>query len=102
MSKEKNKKLKPCVIGLGYVGLPIFLRLAKRYKSICYDNNQKRISALQSGKDIFGEVKRKDLNNHKLNFTFNLGKIKDCNLFIITVPTPVFKNKRPISRRNKR
>ena len=95
MLKEQNKDFKPCVIGLGYVGLPILLRLVKKFNSIGYDNNKKRILDLQSGIDIFGEVKRKDLTNHKLKFTFNLSKIKDCNVFIITVPTPVFKDKRP-------
>tara|TARA_B100000965_G_C19596276_1_gene760390 strand:+ start:1678 stop:2895 length:1218 start_codon:yes stop_codon:yes gene_type:complete len=95
MLKEKNNDFKPCVIGLGYVGLPILLRLIKKFNSIGYDNSKKRILDLQIGKDTFGEVKRKDLTNHKLKFTFNLSKIRDRNLFIITVPTPVFKDKRP-------
>jgi UDP-N-acetyl-D-galactosamine dehydrogenase len=95
MFKNNYKDFKPCVIGLGYVGLPLFLNLARKYKSLGYDNNKKRILELKKGKDIYSEVKKKDLLNQKFNFTSEIEKIKQCNVFIITVPTPVFKNKNP-------
>jgi len=59
MLKDNCKDLKPCVIGLGYVGLPLFLNLARKYKSFGYDNNKKRILELKKGKDIYSEVKKK-------------------------------------------
>jgi len=95
MLKDNCKHLKPCVIGLGYVGLPLFLNLARKYKSFGYDNNKKRILELKKGKDIYSEVKKKDLVNRNFNFTFEIEKIRKCNVFIVTVPTPVFKNKTP-------
>jgi len=95
MSKSSYSKLKPCIVGLGYVGLPLLINLSKKYQSIGYDINKKRVNDLKKGKDIFGEIKKKDLNQKKINFTFDLKLLKKCNLFIITVPTPILFNKNP-------
>ena len=87
--------IKPCIIGLGYVGLPILINLSKKYRSIGYDNDLKRINDLKNGKDIFNEFKRKELKNKVINYTNSLKLLKNSNLFIVTVPTPIHKNKNP-------
>ena len=73
--------LKICVIGLGYVGLPICLKLAKNFKTVGFDINTKRINSLKNQIDLNHEFKRKDLNN--------------CNFYIICVPTPITNSKLP-------
>ena len=92
--KIKQQTFKPCVIGLGYVGLPILVNLSKKYISFGYDINKKRIIELKKGNDIFGEFKTQELKKN-LNFESNLKSISFCNLFIVTVPTPILKNKKP-------
>ena len=86
---------KPCIIGLGYVGLPILLNLSKRYDTIGYDNNQNRIKKLSKGEDFFNEFKKKELIDKSVKYTNSLEAIKNYNLFIVTVPTPILKNKKP-------
>ena len=86
---------KPCIIGLGYVGLPILLNLSKRYDAIGYDNNHKRIKKLSKGEDFFNEFKKKELTDKSVKYTNSLETIKNYNLFIVTVPTPILKNKKP-------
>ena len=95
MSKNNKKLFQPCIIGLGYVGLPILLNLANKYFSYGYDINLERINNLRKGIDTFNEYKKKDFKNKKIKFLNKLKYLSDCNLFIITVPTPVFKNKDP-------
>ncbi len=87
--------IKPCIIGLGYVGLPILLNLAKKYRIIGYDNDSKRIKKLNKGEDIFNEFKKEELIKKYIKYTDSLEAIKNCNLYIITVPTPIHKNKKP-------
>lgn len=84
-----------CVIGLGYVGLPILINLSKKFKTIGYDINKKRIEDLKKGKDLFNEFTKKILKKRKINFTDSIDLIKNSNLFIITVPTPINKKKQP-------
>ena len=86
---------KICVIGLGYVGLPILLRLSNKYNCIGYDNNAKRINDLKKGNDRFKEFKKKELIKKSISYSNSVNDIKDCNLFIVTVPTPIYKNKKP-------
>ena len=95
MSKNNKKIFKPCIIGLGYVGLPILLSLANKYSTCGYDINLERIRNLKKGFDTFNEFKKKQLKNKKIKLLNKLKNLHDCNLFIITVPTPVFKNKKP-------
>ena len=86
---------KICVIGLGYVGLPILINLSKKFNCIGYDINSKRVNQLSSGKDIFNEFSKKTLKDKKLFFTSSKNKLKECNLFIVAVPTPIYENKKP-------
>ena len=85
---------KPCIIGLGYVGLPILINLSKKYDVIGYDINKNRVENLKKGKDFFNEFKRKDLVNKKIKYTNNSSLIKSANLYIVSVPTPILKNKK--------
>ena len=87
--------IKICVIGLGYVGLPILVNLSKKINCVGYDINSKRVKELSNGKDIFAEFSNKVLRNKKVFFTDSKNKIKDYNLFIIAVPTPIYVNKKP-------
>ena len=89
-------KIFPCVIGLGYVGLPIFLRLQKKFKTIGFDNNLNRINELNKKIDRNKEFKKKELllRNNSI-FSHSLNDIKSCNFYIIAVPTPIYKNNTP-------
>ena len=91
-------RAKICVIGVGYVGLPIFLKLSKSEKVVGFDINQNRINKLKKYVDVYKEFKKKDLKSFSKNksiLTSKLLDIKNCNFFIVTVPTPIFKNKSP-------
>jgi UDP-N-acetyl-D-galactosamine dehydrogenase len=99
-----NQNIKIAVVGLGYVGLPLARLFATQYPVIGFDINQSRIESLQSGTDTTLEVGDATLQqvlkstpdaNTGLYCTCNLTELKDCNYFIITVPTPVDKNNRP-------
>ena len=94
--KNMDKTIFPCVIGLGYVGLPVFTRLNKVYKTVGYDINAERISLLQKKIDLTNEVKKKDLKLlNKSVITKKKDHLKNCNFFIVTVPTPLIKKKIP-------
>ena len=88
--------IKPSVIGLGYVGLPVFVRLKKKYKTIGYDKNTLRIKYLDQYRDINNEFKSHDLKlSNKSFYTNNSKYLKESNFFIITVPTPLVKKTVP-------
>lgn len=93
-----NNQIKIAVIGLGYVGLPLARLFSTKYETIGYDINQKRVDALMAGNDETLEVSNETLNEAlQKGFvcTTDLDKIKDCNFYIVTVPTPVDRNNRP-------
>lgn len=87
--------LKPCIIGLGYVGLPILLNLSKKIKTIGFDINKKRILDLKNSRDTFNEFKKRDFAKKKFFFTNDVLKVKSANFFIVAVPTPISKSKYP-------
>ena len=90
------KKITPAVIGLGYVGLPIFLQVNKKFQSFGFDINAKRIKDLNSSLDTNNEFVAKELKmKNKSKFTGKINDLKKSNFFIVTVPTPVFSNKKP-------
>ena len=99
------KKDKIAIIGLGYVGLPLARLFATKYSVVGFDINTDRITELMTGVDSTLEVDNETLqsvlvdensDSNGLFCTNELNKIKDCNYYIITVPTPVDKNNRPI------
>ena len=86
----------PCVIGLGYVGLPVFIALKKKFNTVGFDTNKNRIKNLQKNLDTNNEFRKKDLIlKNKSKLTFKESFLKKCNFYIITVPTPIKKNKLP-------
>jgi UDP-N-acetyl-D-glucosamine/UDP-N-acetyl-D-galactosamine dehydrogenase len=93
---KRSKDLKLAIIGLGYVGLPLALEFAKKKIVIGFDNNKKRIIELNSGIDKNLEFNKEILQNSKnINFTSNTNDLKSANCYIVTVPTPIDKFKKP-------
>ena len=90
-------KKKIAIIGLGYVGLPLAVAFSKKFKVIGFDINQGRIQELKNGHDHTLEIEDHLLSSASINlsYSFNIHDIKDCNIYIITVPTPVDKANRP-------
>lgn len=93
---NKNYTLKNIsIIGLGYVGLPLLIAFSKFYKVVGFDIDINRIKELKNGFDRTREVKTKELVNSNLFLTSQKEDLKHTELFIVTVPTPVLKNKNP-------
>ena len=96
--KANEGKMKIAIIGLGYVGLPLAAAFAAKHEVVGFDVAQDRIDELRGGHDrtleLSGEQMKKAIENG-MKFSLNLDDIKDCNFFIVTVPTPIDKNKRP-------
>jgi len=100
----KSVQYKIAIIGLGYVGLPLAVEFAKKYKVVGFDINLSRITELNNGHDRTLEVNdellqmvnnKDDSRNIGLHCSNSLENIKDCNVYIVTVPTPVDKHNRP-------
>jgi len=91
----KEKKI--AIIGLGYVGLPLAVEFAKKgFHIVGYDINQQRIEELKKGKDFTKEVSKKELNQAKsILYSFDETELRNTDIFIITVPTPIDGNKNP-------
>lgn len=93
------KRFKICVIGLGYVGLPLARLFSTKYDVVGFDMNQDRVNALMQGHDATLEVDDSLLQDAIVNYGFkcttDLAQIKDCNVYIVAVPTPVDENNRP-------
>ena len=88
--------LKIAIIGLGYVGLPLAVEFGKQVPVIGFDIHQKRIDELKSGQDHTLEVSPEELvQSAHLTYSANLDDLKDCNFFIVTVPTPIDEFKQP-------
>ncbi|HIG65402.1 MAG TPA: nucleotide sugar dehydrogenase [Methyloprofundus sp.] len=90
---------KICIIGLGYVGLPLAVEFGQKYATIGFDISRQRIDELANGHDKTREITDDYLvgvlKNHPLTFTTAIEETKDCNIYIVTVPTPIDKYKRP-------
>ncbi len=101
--KQKNNKI--AIIGLGYVGLPLAVAFAEKYKVIGFDVNETRVKQLNAGHDSTLEIEDQTLNsvldidnsrNLGLFITTDKDFLKDCNFYIVTVPTPTDKQNRPV------
>ena len=89
-------KNKIAIIGLGYVGLPLAVEFGKKYPTTGFDINGPRIAALISGHDSTLEVDEAELKQAtQLNYTTDIEQLKSCNIYIVTVPTPIDSHKRP-------
>lgn len=93
------EETKICVIGLGYVGLPLARLFSTKYKTIGFDMSQRRVDALMAGHDatleVSDELLQDAINNHGFICTTQLDDIKDCNFYVVAVPTPVDENNNP-------
>ena len=90
------KKTRIGIIGLGYVGLPLAVELGKHYPTKGLDISSARIAELQSGQDSTLEVEPEELKlATQLEYTSNPEDLASCNVYIVTVPTPIDQSKRP-------
>lgn len=84
-----------CIVGLGYVGLPLAVALSKKFNLIGFDNSHKRISELKKGYDGTNEISSSELDSCRILFTNDEDDISRAEIYIITVPTPVDSKKLP-------
>ena len=90
------ENIKIAMIGLGYVGLPLAVEFGKKYTTIGFDINQARVDELNTGHDHTLEVSDAELKEAlHLSYTANIDDIKQCNIYIVTVPTPIDEYKQP-------
>lgn len=93
------KNVKIAVIGLGYVGLPLARLFSTKYKTVGFDKNHNRVDALMAGHDatleVSDELLRDAINNYGFVCTSNIEDIRDCNFYVVAVPTPVDENHNP-------
>ncbi|MFP5422564.1 MAG: Vi polysaccharide biosynthesis UDP-N-acetylglucosamine C-6 dehydrogenase TviB [Gammaproteobacteria bacterium] len=88
--------IKLAIIGLGYVGLPLAAEFGKHRSVVGFDISQKRITALKAGHDETLEVSDEELTHSvKLSYSADIDDLKDCNVYIVTVPTPIDAHKKP-------
>lgn len=95
LSELVDKKSKICVVGLGYVGLPLAVELSKHFDVIGFDKNEIRIAELKNGIDITGEISESELKKSKIIFSSDPSVISQSSFIIVAVPTPVDKMKNP-------
>ena len=90
-----NSKI--AIIGLGYVGLPLAVEFSKKYKVIGFDIDQNRIDELEINNDSTLELKDEVISSVRdnLNFTSNVDDTKECNIYIVSVPTPIDEFNKP-------
>ena len=90
------RKCRIGIVGLGYVGLPLAVEFGKHYETVGFDVKAERIAQLRRGRDVTLEVTRAELQAaRRLSFTGDLKKLGRCQVFIVTVPTPIDEYKRP-------
>lgn len=97
-NNRQMKEIKICVIGLGYVGLPLARLFSTKYKTVGYDMNKGRVEALMAGHDSTLEVSDELLQSAIKNGLFctaDIEQIRDCNFYVVAVPTPVDRDNRP-------
>lgn len=92
-------EIKIAVIGLGYVGLPLARLFSTKYPTVGFDRNQSRVDALMAGHDatleVSDELLQDAIHNQRFKCTTSLDEIRDCNFYVVAVPTPVDENNRP-------
>jgi UDP-N-acetyl-D-galactosamine dehydrogenase len=96
----KNKEIKIAIIGLGYVGLPLAVEFGQKFTTVGFDINEIRVGQLNHGNDSTLEISNdyllKSLSNGLFTVSSNLSDIENCNVFIVTVPTPTDLYNRPV------
>jgi UDP-N-acetyl-D-galactosamine dehydrogenase len=97
--KLQLAKVKNCVVGLGYVGLPLAVAFTEKYKVVGIDINSKRVNELNLGTDTTLEIENAEMQaalNRGFSLSGDINDARDCNVFIVTVPTPTDKHNRPV------
>ena len=93
------KEIKICVIGLGYVGLPLARLFSTKYKTVGFDMNPARVAALMAGHDatleVSDELLQSAIRDNGFVCTSDLEEIRGCNFYVVAVPTPVDENNNP-------
>lgn len=93
------KEIKICVIGLGYVGLPLARLFSTKYRTVGFDMNPARVAALMAGHDatleVSDELLQSAIRDNGFVCTSDLKDIRDCNFYVVAVPTPVDENNNP-------
>ena len=93
------KEIKICVIGLGYVGLPLARLFSTKYKTVGFDMNPSRVAALMAGHDatleVSDELLQSAIRDNGFVCTSDLEEIRGCNFYVVAVPTPVDENNNP-------
>ena len=92
---KKNFSKEIAIIGIGYVGLPLARSFSNYFSVKAFDKDERRIKELQKGIDSNLDIKPKDLKNKNLLFTYEYDDIKNCNVYILTLPTPINKKRLP-------
>src|SRR6056297_3404605 len=96
MQLPAHNEIKIAIIGLGYVGLPLAVEFAKKYPVVGFDISEKRIEKLRAGTDDTREISAEELQAaENLTLTAAPDEIRDCSVYIVTVPTPIDEHKRP-------
>ena len=98
MTNNQYTNYKLAILGLGYVGLPLAHAFSSKYKVVGFDIDQSRIEELRNGHDRtleLSEEQVKEAITNGMEFTNRLEDIKDCNIYIVTVPTPIDEHKTP-------
>lgn len=94
-----KKEIRICVIGLGYVGLPLARLFSTKYPTLGFDMNKVRVDALMAGHDatleVSDELLQDAINNYGFRCTADIEAIRDCNFYVVAVPTPVDRDNRP-------
>lgn len=91
-----TRNMRIAVIGLGYVGLPLAIEFGKRYETLGYDIDPRRVDALRAGNDVNQESSAAEIQSSvRLHFTAVLEDLRGSNVYVVTVPTPVDEHKRP-------
>ncbi|MFT6691684.1 MAG: UDP-N-acetyl-D-galactosamine dehydrogenase, partial [Colwellia sp.] len=84
------------IIGLGYVGLPLAVEFGKKYPTLGFDINTQRVGELKQGHDFTLELSSKELADSEfISYSTEVDDLKACNVYIVTVPTPIDNNKQP-------
>lgn len=91
----ENKQKSICIIGLGYVGLPIALEFARKFKVVGFDINEERVNLMRQGIDPSKEMHESDFDGRDITFSANVDDIKDCSIYIVAVPTPINESNEP-------
>src|SRR5258706_15587288 len=95
-SAENGMAERIAVIGLGYVGLPVALAFARKFPgTVGFDTDPRRVEALGAGHDWTGETSAAEFKNSPVHFTHHAEQLKDADIFIVCVPTPIDAQKRP-------